>query len=163
MSQFARRKYHLQRPVILRNLVALRYSIMPTHFQLNDSDFIRRFADCSFPPEWFNHEAHLRLAYLHLQQYGLETAIENISLQIKRYDAFWTDGKKFHQTMTEAGVKVVNHFMTRSRSTDFVSLLEEFPKLRNQFKSLLESHYSKAKLQGEQGRTTFLEPDLLSF
>lgn len=161
--QAERPKPNLQRHTILLNLVCLRYSAMPTHFQLNDSDFERRFADCTLPPEWFSHEAHLRLAHLHISKYGLERAIDNLCMQIKAYDAYWDDGTKFHRTLTEASAKVMHHFMSRSRSSDFRGLLEEFPKLQTNFQDLLKSHYSRTLLQEDLARSTFLEPDLLSF
>lgn len=153
----------MERPTILLNLVVLRYSNMSTHVQLNDIDFEQRFADCSLPPEWFTHEAHLRLAYLHLNKYGLEQAILNLCTQIKRYDAYWGDGTKFHRTLTEASAKVMHHFMTKARSGDFQGLMQEFPNLQHNFRDLLKTHYSRSLLQEELARSTFLEPDLLSF
>ncbi len=45
---------------------------MEEHFYLTDIQFERQFANCSLNPELFSHEAHLRLAWLHISKYGLK-------------------------------------------------------------------------------------------
>ena len=58
---------------------------MENHYQLADEEFEASFADGSLDPQVFNHEAHLRIAWIHITKYGTEKAIENIVDQLKAY------------------------------------------------------------------------------
>ena len=79
---------------------------MEEHDQLSDQEFAQQFADCSLPPQWFSHTAHLRLAWVLLREYGLERTRLLMCEQIQRFDQTHGDGTKFHQTLTEAAVQV---------------------------------------------------------
>jgi hypothetical protein len=52
---------------------------MNSHFELSDELFEEQFQNCQLNPALFNHEAHLRLAWIHITKYGIDKAIENIS------------------------------------------------------------------------------------
>jgi hypothetical protein len=44
---------------------------MNSPFKLRDELFEKQFQNCQFNPALFNHEAHLRLAWIHITKYGL--------------------------------------------------------------------------------------------
>ena len=54
---------------------------MERHYQLTDNQFETQFADLSMDPTLFSHEAHLRLAWIHIKHHGVDKAIENICSQ----------------------------------------------------------------------------------
>ena len=114
---------------------------METHAELTDLEFEAKFNDCSLDPHLFNHEAHLRLAWIHIKKYGPNTAIANICTQIKRFDATHGDGTKFHTTLTIASLKIVYHFFLKSKSNTFQGFIEEFPRVKTNFRDLITSHY----------------------
>ena len=58
---------------------------MATHYQLTDSEFESAFREGTLSPALFDHEAHLRLAWIHLRTYGLDQAISNICSQLKAF------------------------------------------------------------------------------
>lgn len=136
---------------------------MKDHFQYSNEQLEQLFEDCTLPPEYFSHEAHLRLAWIHIRRYGVEQAIANITTQIKAYATSLGAAQKYHHTVTVAAVKVVEHFMGRSDSDDFAALIVEFPRIKYQFKELLFSHYSVDIFALESARFQYLEPDLLPF
>jgi hypothetical protein len=49
---------------------------MEDHFKLSDSEFEKKFESCEFDHSMFNHEAHLRLAWIHIHNYGIEKALK---------------------------------------------------------------------------------------
>ena len=102
--------------------------------------FARQFADCTLIPQLFNHEAHLRLAWIHVREFGVEQAAVNLCSQIQKFDATFDDGTKFNTTVTVAAVKAVNHFMERSSTTTFPAFIAENPRLKTDFKGLIASH-----------------------
>ena len=55
------------------------------HTDYTDDVFELAFSNCKLDPAIFNHEAHLRLTWIHLHKYGLDTALTNIKTQLKRH------------------------------------------------------------------------------
>jgi hypothetical protein len=133
------------------------------HFQLSNDEFEKQFTDCELDPELFSHEAHLRLAWIHIQKYGVDNAIENVSIQLKRYTAHVNAADKFNKTVTIAAVYAVRHFMQKTPSTNFFSFMRTDPQLKHQFKSLIQSHYSATIFTLPAAKNEFLQPDLSPF
>lgn len=136
---------------------------MKDHSQLSDAVFAQQFADCSLSPQLFSHEAHLRLAWILIRQYGLATGIHQLCEQIARFDQTFGDGSKFNRTVTVAAAQIMAHFMKKSKSQDFPGLMREFPALKNNFKGLLDSHYGFDIFEHPAAKHNYLEPDLIPF
>ncbi|WP_282161727.1 hypothetical protein [Ulvibacterium marinum] len=133
------------------------------HFQVNDVMFENRFEEGSLPPSLFTHEAHLRLAWIYIKNYGEEKAAAKISREIEQFDKLHGRGDKFNKTVTIAAIKVVDHFVGKSKSKDFKSFIQEFPRLKTAFKELLHTHYSPDIFTSKIAQIQFIEPDLLPF
>lgn len=136
---------------------------MEKHFELNDVIFEAQFADCTLEPALFSHEAHLRLAWIHLNKYGVDQAIANVCRQIKNYAASLGAPDKYNETVTIAAIRAVYHFMLRSKTDNFQDFIAENPRLKTSFKQLLNSHYSTDIFTSERARREYLEPELLPF
>lgn len=136
---------------------------MEKHFELNDFTFEQQFAHCSLDSTLFSHEAHLRLAWIHIHQYGIDQAIENICKQIKSYATSLGAHDKYNETVTIAAIRAVYHFMLRSKTDNFRDFIIENPRLKTSFKELLFSHYSTNIFTSERAKKEYLEPELLPF
>lgn len=136
---------------------------MEKHYRFNDQQFEKRFSSCHFPASDFTHEAHLRLAWIHIRKYGVEQAVENINDQIKAFADSLNASDNYHNTVTSAAVYAVSHFHKRSSSATFKAFIEEFPQLKTNFLGLLSSHYSYDVAKSEEARKEYLEPDLAPF
>jgi len=136
---------------------------MEHHFELSDADFERQFSNCQLNPSIFSHEAHLRLAWIHIDKYGLEQARENIQQQLQDFVAHVGSADKYHKTLTIAAVEAVNHFMKKSKSDNFKDFIMEFPQLKSNFRELISSHYSFDIFASPEAKSEFLVPDLLPF
>ena len=136
---------------------------MATHYQLTDTAFESAFREGTLSPDLFNHEAHLRLAWIHVRAYGLEQAEKNICTQLRAFTERVGAAAKYNHTLTIAAVKTVHHFMQKSRSYRFRDFMEEFPRLRTHFRDLIFAHYNFDIFQMEQARQQWMEPDLLSY
>ena len=90
-----------------------------THFDLSDNEFEKQFENGELPPPLFNHEAHLRLAWLHINNYGIEKAIQNIQAQIISFVKSIGEEQIYNKTLTIAAIKVVHHFLLKSKSDIF--------------------------------------------
>ena len=136
---------------------------METHADLSDTEFLSQFKECSLPPSLFTHEAHLRLAWLLIHQYGLEEAEERIQKLLKAYVHALGAQDKYNTTLTVAAVKAVNHFVNRKEHQHFQDFINAFPRLKTDFKGLMASHYGFDIYNSTEAKEHFLEPDLLPF
>ncbi len=136
---------------------------MEKHIQLSDQEFETQFADKSIDPSLFTHEAHLRLAWIHIKRYGIDKAIDHICTQIKVFATFHGDKEKYHIRVTAAAVRVVYHFVLKSKSENFNDFILESPRLKNNFKKLFDNHYSLDVFTSERAKKEFLHPDLAPF
>lgn len=136
---------------------------MENHYSLDDNLFEKQFEDLSLIPTLFNHEAHLRLAWIHIKKFGVDKAEENLCEQIKAFATFHGDNDKYNLTVTVAAVRAVYHFLLKSKSDDFQNFISEFPKLKDNFKLLIEGHYSIDIFNSELAKKEFIKPDLSPF
>jgi len=136
---------------------------MEKHFKLTNEEFEKQFADRTLDAALFSHEAHLRLAWIHINHYGIDQAIENITTQLQQFVASLGASEKYNQTVTIAAIRAVYHFMLRSATTDFKSFIAENFRLKSNFKELLNSHYRTDLFKSEKAKKEYLEPELLPF
>jgi len=136
---------------------------MEKHFELTDLEFESSFKNCTLNPEIFSHEAHLRLAWIHITKYGEEAAIQNICTQLIKFVEFAGAKGKYNQTLTIAAIKAVYHFINKSGSDTFQDFILEFPRLKYNFKDLMNIHYKVDIFNSEKAKKEFVEPDLVPF
>ena len=136
---------------------------MEKHFELTDEVFENQFTQCTLNPEIFSHEAHLRLAWININDHGIEQAEKKIQTQLQNFVEFVGAKDKYNKTLTIVAIKAVNHFMNQSKSDNFKDFIVEFPQLKTNFKQLIDSHYSFDIFNSEKAKTEFLEPDVLTF
>lgn len=136
---------------------------MNSHYHYSDVEFENAFETGSFKLEWFNHEAHLRLAWIHIHKYGADQACINICKQIQEYVKKHGASDKYNHTLTIAAVKAVNHFYQKSGKADFKSFIKINQQLLLDFKELMQSHYSMDIFKSEQAQKSYIEPDLSPF
>ena len=136
---------------------------MENHFEISDRQFESQFETGEFLPSLFSHEAHLRLAWIHIKKYGCENAVANITKQLFYFVKKIGAVDKYNKTLTIAAVKAVNHFINKSNSNSFSDFINEFPRLKTNFKELMAFHYKIDIYNSELAKQQFLEPDLLPF
>lgn len=136
---------------------------MELHYTLSDNQFEQLFASATLDPAVFSHEAHLRLAWIHLNRYGLETAIQNITGQLRNYTRAVGAADKYNETVTIAAIHAVNHFKKRSICTDFASFIAQNSRLKTNFRDLMNAHYQTDIFKSASAKATYLEPELLAF
>ncbi len=131
--------------------------------KLTDEEFLEQFRECKIDPAAFDHEAHLRLAWVHIRKYGLEKAKANIQAQLQKFVEYAGARDKYHTTLTVAAIEAVNHFMQKSSAQRFDEFIREHPKLKDDFKTLISSHYSFDIFSSEEARKGFVAPDVQPF
>ncbi|MBL4604702.1 MAG: hypothetical protein JKY02_03310 [Flavobacteriaceae bacterium] len=136
---------------------------MEKHYRFSDEVFERKFKEGKFPPLCFSHEAHLRLAYIHLKKYGVEKSIENMCGQIYDFAIQHGATMKFNATVTFASLNIMNHYMERSESDNFPDFIKEHPFLLKDFKGVIKKHYSQDVFRSPEAKAEIIHPDLAPF
>lgn len=125
-----------------------------------DKSFLLAFESTSLDVTAFHHREHVRLAYIYLALNGVEAAGNKVRTGLLRLlEQNGVDLRKYHETLTQAWVQAVWHFMCVTGSTASADeFIERNPQLLD--KSLMQSHYSPSLIEDDQARTGFVEPDL---
>ena len=110
------------------------------HFDLSEEQFEQEFSNCRLAPNLFNHEAHLRLAWIQLKKTDLPTATDTVCTQLTNFVRHIGAEDKFNKTLTVAAVKMVHHFMQDALADNFFDFSLEFPLLKTNFNGLLASY-----------------------
>ena len=133
------------------------------HFELSDHEFEREFERGLLKPEVFGHEAHLRLAWIHINSYGIDLALSTIQAQLKNFVCQVGAPDKYNETLTIAAIKAVHHFTLKSKSRNFRNFIVEFPRLKYAFKEVMATHYTMDIFNSERAKKEYIKPDLLPF
>lgn len=134
---------------------------MEAHYQFTDDEFEKRFRQKTLNPKYFTHEAHLRLAYIHIEKYGVAIAIENLCQQIRSFATSVDEPDKFNMTLTIAAIKIVSRFIKALASRNFKQLISTQPRLKDGFSDLIKAHYSFDIFNHPDAKNQFLTPDLI--
>lgn len=125
----------------------------------DDRDFRAAFEACTVTLAAFNHESHLRLAYVYLIEHGPAGAQRRMRDALASFlSAHGVPAAKFHETLTCAWVLAVSHFMSRSSSSSFAEFAANSQPLLNS--KVMLAHYSAQTLFSPEARASYVAPDL---
>jgi hypothetical protein len=127
---------------------------------LSDADFLHAFESCTLPATSWTHTAHVRLAWLRLNQVPYEAALESVRHGIQSYNnAVLKKEGAYHETITVAFMRLVND-AKRNGVKHFADLECEYPWLLDRKLSALLEYYSRDRLFSAEARSGYIEPDL---
>ena len=129
---------------------------MNTLNNLNDNDLLYQVENCTLPLELFNHETQLRLSWILINKYGLEFAKHKNCKIKENFYIKALNSNKFNLPLTKAHTDILYYFMGKSSTKDFDKLLREFPRLKYDFKKLVQTHYGFDSLK--ELRTENIKP-----
>jgi len=117
------------------------------HQLLTDQELENNFKTCKLSPVLFTHEAHLRLAYIHLNKYDKTEAIDTICTQLATFDRLCGSGTKFNRELTVIGMEIVDECMQQINPRTFRDLICACPELKENFKALVRKKTQANPLQ----------------
>jgi hypothetical protein len=109
--------------------------------ELNDNELIEQIENCTLSPSFFTHEVFLRMAYILIEKYCIETAIRKNCELKENYFIKALNSNKFNYTLTRAYTEILYYFMSNTKNSSFNKLLRDFPRLQYNFKDLVKTHY----------------------
>jgi hypothetical protein len=129
-----------------------------TDAPLSNDAFLAAFLDCSLPPEQFNHRAHVRVAWLLLERYPLEEAIQRICEGIQRYAAHLGAAEKYHRTLSEAIVRLMA-YGGAGAALSWDQFVAANAHLLADVRGVLAKYYSPERLGSSEAKRDFVPPD----
>lgn len=137
--------------------------VIEHHSKLSDTEFEISFENGILDPAIFTHEAHLRMAWIFIKKYGHGQAVDKITKSLFEFVSRAGAAEKYSVTVTIAAIKMVDHFLRRTAAKDFQEFIGKNPRLKNQFRQLIASHYSFDVFASHAASKEYIEPDLLPF
>lgn len=122
---------------------------------------LRDFETCAISPDDFKHRQHLIVALLYLKDAPISVALERIRANLYSFlRHHGIEAQVYHETITLFWLKLVRSFFDcqdpHATLTDSANrLLEAFPD-----SSIIYNYYTKERLDSDQARNAWLEPDL---
>ncbi len=113
------------------------------HKELTDQEFLEAFENCSLSEELFTHEAHLRLGWLYIQQFGLHKSVMMVPMRIMAYTKSLNKVHIFNLELTVAAVKLIDHFKQFNPDDNFEQFLAHNPRLISDLKGLIVEFYGE--------------------
>ena len=127
-----------------------------------DREFKDQVESCEYSVPQFDHRAHLRLAYVYLvQQNDAQAAVSLMKVALINLlkHAGIEPSTKYHETLTEAWIFAVHHFLSHTESsTSADDFIEQHPVMLDS--KIMLSHYTEEVLFSEVARRSFVEPNL---
>ncbi|MFT3924109.1 MAG: hypothetical protein QM778_16355 [Myxococcales bacterium] len=128
---------------------------------MDDDQLWAAFNDGSLRAAAWNHEAHLRMAYLFLKRFEFDEAHLRLRAGIirlnERHGVVESAARGYFETMTRAWLYLVAEATRRTQGAGSLELLSQAPELRD--RTSIQRHYSPELLATSRARAIFLEPD----
>lgn len=127
--------------------------------QISDGELLRRFEDCSLPPEQFQHADHVRLAWIYARRQTAAATIASFDGALRRFTRHHGASDKYHATITWFYLLAIQERVARA---PHLQTWREFaganPDLLDWKSPLIARYYSKELLQSPLARQVFLLP-----
>jgi hypothetical protein len=124
---------------------------------MTDPEFLRALENCELPEREFGHAAHVRAAYLYLQDSDFPGALQRIRRAIRNYAKHLGKPDRYHETITVAYLALIQqHICERGNAGGWSAFARENVELFEP--ELLRRFYSRAQLDSELARRIFVLP-----
>lgn len=130
---------------------------------MTDAEHLRRFEDHSLPHEQWTHRAHLKVAYLYLQQFSFAETLERLRIGIKAYNAAHgiqdTPTGGYHETLTQVWLQLVHATLRQFGPAETAdAFFDAQTQLSSKRTPLL--FYSRDLVMSAEAKQAFVVPDL---
>lgn len=127
---------------------------------MNDRDLLSAFEASSVKPEMFGHRAHVRVAWIYLQELSAVEALARMSEGLKRLTRALGKESMYHETLTVAYVLLINERIERAgRGGSWEEFEAQNSDLFDRERPILERYYKPETLQSDLARRIFVFPD----
>lgn len=112
-------------------------------------------------PETFDHEAHVYIAWLYLDNYSLAEAIGRFTDTLKRWTVEIGAQDKYHETISWFFLLSIAERRASASSNNWLAFRHDNHDLFSRDDNILTRYYSNELLWSDRARTSFVLPDRL--
>ena len=128
---------------------------------LKEKEFISQFETRTLEAGNFDHQGHVRIAWLYIRDYDLKEAGQKINQGIKAFAESQGAVKKFHLTLSTAFICLIkSRFLEGQTYDDFLVANKD---LLTDPNTIIGKHYSPGLLKTDKARNELVMPDRLAF
>jgi hypothetical protein len=131
--------------------------------QISDQELMEGFEHLTLPLECFHHREHVRVAFLYLQKYPVQKALEAFCDSLRRFAAAHGKANLYHETISWSYVFLIQERMARAGNAQ---RWEEFAKsnadLLTWKNGILTRFYRTETLASDLAKKIFVFPDKYS-
>jgi hypothetical protein len=127
---------------------------------MDDATFVARFRDTTLPVDAFRHRDHVRMAWLYLREFGLETAAARFPADLRAFAQAHGVPGLYHATITWAYLALIDERMRAAPHDDWNTFATAHPELFAWKPGVLDRLYSTERLWSQAARDGFVLPDL---
>ena len=125
---------------------------------MTDQAFARAFERGEITPAQFDHRAHVRVAWVYLNEAAtIDEALPRMRDAIRRFAAAVGAATKYHETITVLWMRLLAGVKARGASGELAEVLLAHPTLAD--KDLPLQYYSRDRLFCDEARSAWIEPD----
>ncbi len=125
---------------------------------MTDDEFLAAFEAAAIPRAEWTHEAHIRMAWLHLTRFPTDEACERIRVGIQKLNAINGVVDGYHETITIAFMRMIAARLLLPES--YGSFLARNPELYGRSLVAILQYYTRERLFSSEARVQFVEPDV---
>jgi hypothetical protein len=130
---------------------------------MTDEEFLTAFEKCTLPFEQWNHQAHVRVAYLYASGHDLEAATDRMRSGVKAYNKAnqvpESLDQGYHETITSAFMRLISEALAiAGQLNSFANFEHRWPQLFD--KRVLRRFYSRSRILSADAKASFVEPDI---
>jgi hypothetical protein len=126
---------------------------------MDDETLVAAFESTELPADQFTHVEHVRVAWWYLRALPLPDALARCSAAIRRFATAKGAAGKYHETITVAYMLVISERAAGMPGLTWDQFAAANPDLFVRSPSVLSRYYSKAVLDSDRARQTFVMPD----
>ena len=128
---------------------------------LTDAALFLALRDNTLDPDTFDHESHIRLAWIYLTRWPFEEACEQFNTDFLRFIVKAGAEGKYHKTITDALLQLIaSHLGPEQCRSDWEFFKADAGPLFDDAYGLLQRFYSLELLQSDRARTEYAGPDV---
>lgn len=126
---------------------------------LADAELVCAFEQCQLERGSFHHADHIRLAWIYVCRHGAEDAEARLLAGIRNMAQHANAPRKFLYTTTVAWTRLVAAAIRQNpKAENFLDWALLHPRLLD--RTLLSQYYSPGRLETEEARSGWVDPDL---
>lgn len=128
---------------------------------LTDGAFLEALQSANLPAGSFDHQGHVRAAWLYLKANEEAVAIEQFVASIKHLVKTLGAEDKYHETITRALMHLIAKRMQDEPTWE--AFCEREQDLMHNAKAVLLTYYTEALLFSDKAKHTWQQPDIKAF